>query len=99
MVDGIKQLGVRPIIYTGSGMWPSVQGSSAADFNDVPLWDTSTSSFDVKQWQANILQPTPVAYGGWNVTGHMRVGVQQQFEYKLNGVAVDLNSFDASFLR
>jgi hypothetical protein len=99
MVDGIKQLGVRPIIYSGSGMWADVQGSSTADFSDLPLWDASPSDFDVSRWQANTLQPTPVAYGGWNVNGHMRVGVQQQFEYKLNGVAVDLNSFDASFLR
>lgn len=99
MVDGIKQLSVRPIIYSGSGMWAGVQSSSTADFSDLPLWDASASDFDVSRWQANILQPTPVAYGGWNVAGHMRVGVQQQFEYSLNGVAVDLNSFDASFLR
>ena len=29
----------------------------------------------------------------------MRVGVQQQLEYTLHGIKVDLNSFDATFLK
>jgi hypothetical protein len=98
MVNGVKSLGVRPVIYTGSHMWPALQTTTASDFTDVPLWDTDTTSFDYGTWTANYLAPTPVAYGGWNTKANMRVGVQQEFEYLLNGVNVDLNSFDASFL-
>lgn len=98
MVDGIKAMGVRPVMYTGSGIWGGIQGSAANDFSDVPLWDTNTSSFDYAGWQANYLAPTPVAYGGWNTPGSMRIGVQQQFEYSLNGINANLSSFDASFL-
>jgi len=98
MVDGVKAMNVRPVIYTGSGMWNGIQGATANDFADIPLWDTNTSAFDYTAWQANYLAPAPFAYGGWNTPTTMRVGVQQQFEYDLNGVKVDLNSFDASFL-
>ena len=99
MVDGVKGMGVRPIIYSGSGIWAAVQGSTANSFSDVPLWDTNTSSFSYATWQANYLSPTPVQYGGWNKPVTMRVGVQQQFEYTLNGVNIDLNSFNADFLK
>lgn len=98
MVDGIKALNVRPIIYSGSGMWATEQGADADDFTDVPLWDTNTGDFDYATWAANYLAPTPVVYSGWNTASNMRIGVQQQFEYTLNGVDVDLNSFDETFL-
>lgn len=99
MVDGIKSMGVRPVIYTGAGMWPGLQGGTAGDFSDVPLWDTDTSQFAYDAWQVDYLVPTPNKYGGWNTDATMRIGVQQQFEYKLDGIYVDLNSFDVSFLR
>lgn len=97
MVDGVKAQGVRPVIYTGSGMWPAMTGNSTA-FSDVPLWDTDARNINYNSWKANYLSPTPVQYGGWNTTGNMRVGVQQKFEQNLNGVSVDLNSFNATFL-
>lgn len=81
MVNGITALGVRPIIYSGSGMWPQIMGSQ--NFSDLPLWDTDTS------------QPKFNPYGGWT----NRVGYQSQFEYTLNGINVDLNTFDSSFLK
>lgn len=99
MVDGVKHMGVRPVIYSGSEMWNDVQHGSTEDFSDVPLWDTNTTSFDYASWQANYLSPAPVQYGGWNTSATMRIGVQQQFEHSLNGVKVDLNSFNASFLK
>jgi hypothetical protein len=40
-----------------------------------------------------------VQYGGWNTASTMRIGIQQKFEHSLNGVPVDLNSFNASFLK
>ncbi|MCZ9882364.1 glycoside hydrolase family 25 domain-containing protein [Arthrobacter sp. B2a2-09] len=98
MVDGVRSLGVRPVIYSGSGMWPGLMGNSAA-FSDVPLWDTDTSNLNYPSWTANHLAPAPVQYGGWNTAGTMRVGIQQKFEHTLNGINVDLNSFDASFLK
>ncbi|OOP61044.1 hypothetical protein BMF89_14520 [Arthrobacter sp. SRS-W-1-2016] len=98
MVDGVRSLGVRPVIYSGSGMWPGLMGKSTA-FSDVPLWDTDTSNLNYARWTADYLAPAPVQYGGWNTSSTMRVGVQQKFEHTLNGINVDLNSFNASFLK
>jgi hypothetical protein len=98
MVDGVRSLGVRPVIYSGSGMWPGLMGNSTA-FSDVPLWDTDTSNLNYSSWTANYLAPAPVQYGGWNTASTMRVGIQQKFEHTLNGINVDLNSFNASFLK
>jgi hypothetical protein len=98
MVDGVKGMGVRPIIYSGSGMWPQLMNNSTA-FSDVPLWDTNTHNINYNTWTANYLSPTPVQYGGWNTPATMRVGVQQKFNQSLNGVLVDLDSFNATFLK
>ncbi|MEV8147953.1 hypothetical protein AB0O52_07365 [Arthrobacter sp. NPDC080073] len=98
MVDGVRSLGVRPVIYSGRGMWPGLMGNSTA-FSDVPLWDTDTSNLNYSSWTADYLAPAPVQYGGWNTARTMRVGIQQKFEHTLNGINVDLNSFDARFLK
>ncbi|WP_423182183.1 hypothetical protein [Arthrobacter sp. NyZ413] len=98
MVDGVRSLGVRPVIYSGSGMWPGLMGNSTA-FADVPLWDTDTSNLDYSRWIPDHLAPAPVQYGGWNTNGTMRIGIQQKFEHNLNGINVDLNSFSAGFLK
>ncbi|MDV8146941.1 hypothetical protein [Arthrobacter sp. B10-11] len=98
MVDGVRSMGVRPVIYSGSGMWPDLMDNSTA-FSDVPLWDTNTSNLNYSSWSADYLAPAPVQYGGWNTPGTMRIGVQQKFEHSLNGVPVDLNSFNAAFLK
>lgn len=96
MVDGVRALGVLPVIYSGSGMWPSIMDDSSA-FSDVPLWDTRTSTFKIEDWRVDVRKPDPVVYGGWNTTENPRIGVQEQFEYTLHGVNVDLNSFRRSF--
>jgi hypothetical protein len=98
VVDGVKGMGVRPVIYTHNGMWPDMTNNSTA-FADVPLWETDTRNISYSRWQANYLSPTPVQYGGWNTPTTMRIGVQQKFEHNLNGVSVDLNSFNATFLK
>ncbi|CAN7491757.1 hypothetical protein [Arthrobacter sp. LjRoot14] len=98
MVEGVRSMGVRPVIYSGSGMWPGLMGNSTA-FADVPLWDTNTSNLNYSTWTADHLAPAPVQYGGWNTDATMRIGIQQKFEHSLNGVPVDLNSFDAAFLK
>lgn len=97
MVDGVKSMGVRPVIYSGSGMWPQIMNNSTA-FADVPLWDTNAGSVNYSTWTADYLTPAPVPYGGWNTSTNMRIGVQQKFNQTLNGIVVDLNSFDATFL-
>lgn len=99
MVDGIKAMGVRPVLYTGSGMWPAMMGSSTA-FGDVPLWDTDTSSppASAGAWVPNMNSPTPVQYGGWNTPATKRVIVQQAFNVVIDGITVDLNSVDPTFL-
>lgn len=98
MVNRVIGMHVRPVIYTGSGMWPQMMNNSTA-FSDVPLWDTNTGNINYNRWIANYLSPTPVAYGGWNTPTTMRIGIQQKFNQRINGVVVDLNSFDASFLQ
>jgi len=97
MVTGVQGLGVRPVIYSGSGMWPEVMGDSA-EFSDVALWDSDAGRVDYDGAIPDHLSPEPIPYGGWNVAGNMRIGVQQEFERSLNGVNIDVNSFDASFL-
>lgn len=98
MVDGVKGMGVRPVIYTGHGMWPMITGGSTA-FADVPLWDADPRLIDFASWTPNHLAGAPVQYGGWNTATTMRIGVQQTFEHYFNGVYVDLNSFNAAFLK
>jgi hypothetical protein len=73
--------------------------NNSTAFSDVPLWDTNTGNINYNRWIANYLSPTPVAYGGWNTPTTMRIGIQQKFNQRINGVVVDLNSFDASFLQ
>ncbi|MCI4658985.1 glycoside hydrolase family 25 protein [Cryobacterium zhongshanensis] len=97
MITGVQGLGVRPVIYSGAAMWPLLMGTST-EFSDVALWDTSTGPLDYPSWTADVLAPRPVPYGGWNDPENLRIGVQQEFERTLNGVRVDLNSFDAAFL-
>jgi hypothetical protein len=46
----------------------------------------------------NFLTPKPVAYGGWNTSNNLRIGVQQTFETIYNGINIDINSFAADFL-
>jgi hypothetical protein len=99
MVDGVKAMGVRPVLYSGSGMWPGVMGGNVTSFSDVPLWDTNAQTINYATWVANVLTPTPEQYGGWNTSSTMRIGIQQMFEYNLNGIAVDLNSFNSAFLK
>lgn len=102
MMNGVAARGVRPIVYAGSGFWASVQGSNTTAFSSYPLWDTQAeATFNYNAWKANpdFMAPAPVAYGGWNVPGNYRVGVQQKFEHVIDGISVDLNSFDESFLR
>lgn len=100
MVDGVAAAGVRPVIYTGSGMWPAIMGAQNTRFGAVPLWDTDTRpSRSPSGWRTSLVAPAPVRYGGWNSAATMRKGVQQAFEVSIDGVSVDLSSFDAGFLR
>lgn len=101
MVDGVASLGVRPVIYSGSGMYPGIMGDST-EFADVPLWDTDTSAPHplelVDAFRADLQHPTPVAYNGWNTPANPRIGVQQAFEVVIDGIPVDLNAFDLDLL-
>lgn len=100
MVDGVTALGVRPIIYSGSGMWPTIMDKSTA-FSGIPLWDCnagSATSLNPMTYTPNVLSPKPVAYGGWNTAANPRIGVQQTFETAYNGHNIDINSFATDFL-
>lgn len=99
MIEGVRAMGVRPVVYSGAHMWGKLMGEGNDEFSDLPLWDTNESQFDYSVWEADYLQPWPIAYGGWNSADNMRIGIQQQFEYTLNGINIDLNSFNSEFLR
>jgi len=99
MIAGIRAMGVRPVIYSGSAMWRNVMAHNIIGFSDIPLWDTNATRSNPAIWGGNVRSPTPVQYGGWNTRSTMRIGVQQAFEYTLHGVDVDLNAFNSSFLR
>jgi hypothetical protein len=53
MVDDVRSMGVRPLIYSSRGMWPRVMGNDTS-FADLPLWD---AVHDSTAW---------VPYGGWS---------------------------------
>ena len=45
MVDGITALGVRPMIFTGWGMYPQIMGKTHTQFFSTFLWDTQSITF------------------------------------------------------
>ena len=97
MVDGVRSLGVRPLIYTGSGMWSSVMGGDVTEFASLPLWDRQLNGAS-PDFAPDVNSPPPQPYGGWNTPTNPRVGVQQGVNTMLNGIAVDVSSFSSAFL-
>ena len=72
------------VIYSGWGMWESVQGSNHRSFADLPMWDTNvTGTVDSSTWVADMNVPVPVPFGGWNTPSNPRVMVQQAFNVTL----------------
>jgi hypothetical protein len=98
MVRGVTALGVRPVIYSGYGMWPEVMGGDVTSFRAVPLWDTDVTGAVPAGFTPNLNSPAPVQYGGWNTSANPRVGIQQGFDVNLDGVIVDVSSFSSAFL-
>ena len=101
MVDGIRNMGVRPIIYSGYGMWPGIMGQNNSAFSSLALWDTNAggaTSMNPKTYTPDFKKPTPVPYGGWNTSGNMRVGIQQTFETVYNNKRIDIDSWSADDL-
>ena len=98
MVEGVRSWDVRPLIYTGSGMWAPVMGGNVTSFSSLPLWDCHVTGHVPANFTPNVNSPTPVPYCGWNTSSNPRVGVQQGFDTTLNGVDVDVSSFSAAFL-
>jgi hypothetical protein len=95
--DGVASMGVRPIIYTGWGMWGEVMGPGNTQFSHLPLWDFSGDRLD---WPATIVEEQIVKFGGWNSDTTTRVGwqVQMQTAAMLNGVNIDRDVFSRSFI-
>ncbi|MEX1023353.1 MAG: hypothetical protein WD058_09425 [Dehalococcoidia bacterium] len=97
-VDGVTgEFGVRPVIYTGWGMWGDVMGYDNAEFAHVPLWEYADDRFD---WPDAVIDGDAVPFGGWNVDGNPRVGwqVQMQRPTLLGGVPVARNVFSRAFI-
>lgn len=100
-VNGVIAAGVRPIVYAGQWFWNSIHGTADTSFKQYPLWDTNESStYDYTTWlnTPNFMTPAPLPFGGWNVEGNYRIGIQQRFDVVIDGILTDLNSFDAAFL-
>lgn len=96
-VDGVRnQFGVRPMVYSGWGMWGDVMGA-ATSFSDVPLWDFSG---DQLGWPVAISDPLLVTYGGWNTATNLRMGwqVQMQSPASFQGVGIDRDVFSRAFI-
>ncbi|WBM80015.1 hypothetical protein KIV56_18030 [Cryobacterium breve] len=104
MITGVQSSGVRPVIYTGARMWDDIMGAATTEFGDVALWDAApvppglVAMPGLPDDPADLLSPAPIAFGGWNAGGNLRIGVQQHFERVFNGVNIDVNTFAASFL-
>ncbi len=82
-VDRVTEMGQRPVIYTSWNAWVNKQGNPTA-FRSLPLWNAS--------WDARPAIDFRRTYGGWarsNVIGKQHTGDTQ-----LDGVTVDLNTFD-----
>lgn len=90
-VDECRRHGVRPVIYASNSMWHTLAGTSTA-FRSLPLWDAyydGIASLTIDSghaWRS---------YGGWP----RRFGKQYRGDYKLFGIDVDLNVFDASLFQ
>ena len=101
MVDGVKSMGVRPVIYSNWSVWPLIMGADNEDFADLPLWDADTQGahWDPATFTPTLTTPKPVLYGGWNTPPTMHIGLQQTENAYFNGVSVDISSFSADYLR
>lgn len=76
-VDDCAAQGVQPIIYAGRGTWPTIQGATANNFTDIPLWDAEANRIgDMGIWAPNLGAPLPVVFNGWNTASNFRVGIQ-----------------------
>lgn len=96
-VDGVKARGLRPMIYSGRGMWGDVMGDSTA-FSDVPLWEFAA---DIEGWPKSITEAPINRFGGWNVPGNYRKGWQIRMLGELtviDGYPVDENVFDRQWI-
>jgi len=63
MVDGVRSMGVQPLIYSSSGMWPHLMGNDTS-FANLPLWDAAHGN------------PNWTPYGGW--TGRVGVQTAEE---------------------
>jgi hypothetical protein len=101
MVDGVKAMGVRPVIYSGWSLWPTVMGDDNEDFADLPLWDADThgAHWDPATYTPTLTTPKPRPYGGWNTPTNMHIGLQQTENAFFNEVNINISSFSEDFLR
>lgn len=83
-----RELGYRPVIYTGRWWWVDHFGDPS-DFADIPLW--------AAHYDSDPSVDTVPLYGGWGRDKLM--GKQYKGSTLLHGVNVDLNWFDDAFIR
>lgn len=96
-VTGVQSYGVKPVVYSGFGMWADVMGNDAS-FSDVPLWEFAgdRDGWPESMWESPIYQ-----FGGWNTSeATLRIGQQLRMQNPvlLNGIWIDDDIFDLSRL-
>ncbi|HUV73876.1 MAG TPA: GH25 family lysozyme [Anaerolineae bacterium] len=89
-LDAVKEMGHRPIIYTGGWWW-----QNRFNFSDYPLWAAQYPAFLTDEPE-NLLH-TVKLFGGW--TREKLVGWQYKGTTDLHGVNCDLNWFDETFVK
>lgn len=92
-LDAVKELGQRPIIYTGRWWWVYHFGDSQL-FKDFPLW-TAQYPFFLPDEPENLLDWV-VLYGGW--TRESLVGWQYTNTTQLHGVNVCKDWFNSEWV-
>ena len=103
MVDGLEVYG-RAADHLSSGFgcgrasWGRATPTSMACRSGTPA-RIAANAMNPKTSTPNVLQPKPVPYGGWNIAGTMRIGIQQTFESLYNGKRIDIDSMSADLPR
>lgn len=96
-IDGVRAMGVRPLMYSGKWLWQNVMGTDRS-FSDVPLFEFAG---DRTGWPESMDEPPIDQFGGWNESPEtLRVAQQVRMlaGYYIDGTLIDDDAFDSDWL-